>query len=92
MHVLTLMTIWEAAYDTKWKKYKYQVKTNYASAARALRKSHILDRLAKEVTDFDKILTQLMESIAKRLIPIRPGRKSGKRKVLGTSRFDTYKR
>ena len=92
MHVLTLMTIWEAAYDTKWKKYKYQVKINYASAARALRKSHILDRLANEVTDFDKILTQLMESIAKRLIPIRPGRKSGKRKVLGTSRFDTYKR
>ena len=51
-----------------------------------------ISRLAKEVTDFDKILTQLMESIAKRLIPIRPGRKSGKRKVLGTSRFDTYKR
>lgn len=92
MHVLTLMTIWEAAYDMKWKKYKYQVKINYASAARALRKSHILDRLAKEAKDFEKILTQLMERIAKRLIPIRPGRKSGKRNVLGTSRFDTYKR
>lgn len=55
MHVLTLMTIWEAAYDMKWKKYKHRMKINYASAARVLRKSHCLDEQAKEATGFEKI-------------------------------------
>lgn len=92
MHVLTLMTIWEASYDMKWKKYKHRMKINYASAARTLRKSHILDGLAKEATGFDKILAQLMDGMAKRLIPIRPDRKSGGRATLGTAKSDTYKR
>lgn len=92
MHVLTLMTIWEAAYDMKWKKYKYRMKINYASAARILRKSNFLDTLAKEAEGFDKILSQLVEGISRKLIPIRPGRKSGKRTALGTAKSDTYKR
>lgn len=92
MHVLTLMTILGAAYDMKWNKYKHRMKINYASAARVLRKSHFLDELAKEATSFKKILALLMAGMAKRLVPIRPNRKSGGRATLGTARTDTYKR
>lgn len=86
------MTIWEAVYDMKGKKYTHRMKIKYASSTRVLRKSHFLDELAKEATGFEKILVQLMDGMAKRLVPIHPDRKSGGRATLGIARSDTYKR
>ena len=76
----------------KGKKYTHRMKIKYASSTKVLRKSHFLDELAKEATGFEKNLAQLMDGMAKRLVPIRPERKSGGRATLGSARSDTYKR
>lgn len=92
MHVLTLMSIWEAGYRRKRRKMKHPMKINYASASRNLRKSRILDTLAKEADDFPDILSSFMDGLEKKLVPIRENRKGRPRVLSNTSKGDTYKK